>query len=183
MRKGAATRRRSLAALACALVLAASAWGCSKKIGDDCTYNTDCNPQGGRVCDVSQPSGYCTIEGCDVFNNKCPDEATCIRFFPTLDMTRPCAPEHEIACSDRTPGCDPAQDPACCHCAADEECITEGFCIRRELERRTCMFNCQSDGDCRGGYRCYASGTGGAELIPLDDGGSRGTAHFCAPAP
>jgi len=167
-----------MAALAGACLVLGSA--CGKNIGDDCTYNTDCDPQGRRVCDVAQPSGYCTIEGCDNRNNKCPEDSVCVRFFPIAGMTVACAPEHEAVCSDRTPGCDPA-DPACCRCTADEECIAEGFCIRRELERRNCMATCGGDGDCRDVYACYSTGVGGAELIPKDDGSLPGTARFCAP--
>jgi hypothetical protein len=164
--------------LACALLLGVSA--CGKKIGDDCTYNTDCDSQGRRVCDVSQPDGYCTVEGCDMQNNRCPEEAACIRFFSPLDVQKPCAPEHEAVCRDHTPGCDPA-DGNCCLCEADEECISEGFCIRRELERRNCMVTCGSASDCRGGYMCYTTGVGGAELIPNDDGSPRPPLRYCAP--
>jgi hypothetical protein len=170
------------AVLAVVLGGAAGALGCSHNIGDSCTYNTDCDPQGTRICDVAEPGGYCTIEGCDEQNNKCPGEAVCVRFFPTLDMTKPCLPEHEAVCIDHMPGCDPNAEAGCCRCDADEECITEGFCIRRGLEHRNCMLKCGSNGDCRGGYSCYSSGTGGAELIPSDDGGVRAAAHFCAPS-
>ncbi len=174
-------RALPLAALLLAGVCAGA--GCGKKIGDDCTLNTDCDPQGGRICDIAQPGGYCTIEGCDLVNNTCPGEATCIRFFPTLDMTKPCSPELEAACTNLTPGCNPDTDPTCCRCTADEECITEGFCLRRDLEFRACMKTCGSDSDCRGDYLCYATGVGGAERVPLEDGTPQPTAHFCAPAP
>ncbi|MBI5479523.1 MAG: hypothetical protein HY906_11735 [Deltaproteobacteria bacterium] len=156
--------------------------GCGKKIGDGCTLNTDCDPQGGRTCDLAPPGGYCTIEGCDDVTNKCPHESACVRFFPVLDMTRPCSPAVEQECQDRSLDCDPDVDSNCCRCAAGEECIAEGFCVRRELERRNCMRTCGNDGDCRDGYRCYATGTGGSELIPLDGGEQPPAKHYCAPA-
>ena len=34
-------------------------------MGDSCQTSTDCDPNGNRVCDLSQPGGYCTILGCD----------------------------------------------------------------------------------------------------------------------
>jgi hypothetical protein len=175
---GRSIRARVATIVATGLLVLSSA--CGKNIGDECTYNTDCDPQGTRVCDVAQPSGYCTIEGCDNRTNACPEDSVCVRFFPTAGMIVACAPEHEAVCSDRTPGCDPA-DPACCRCTAGEECIAEGYCIRRELERRNCMATCGSDADCRDVYACFATGVGGAELIPHDDGTPPGVARFCAP--
>src|SRR4051794_9134146 len=52
--------------------------GCSPKIGDKCTISTDCSVQGDRLCDPTQPGGYCTIFNCEP--NKCPDEAVCVAF-------------------------------------------------------------------------------------------------------
>jgi hypothetical protein len=52
--------------------------GCSPKIGDKCTVSTDCSVQGDRLCDPTQPGGYCTIFNCEP--NKCPDEAVCVAF-------------------------------------------------------------------------------------------------------
>ena len=143
---------------------------------------TDCNPLGGRVCDLAAPGGYCTIEGCDDVTNPCPHESACVRFFPVLDLTKPCSPAVEQKCMDRSPDCDPDIDENCCRCLAGELCIAEGFCVRRELERRNCMKTCSDDGDCRGGYQCYATGMGGAELAPLDGGQQPPVKHYCAPA-
>src|SRR5215470_2614389 len=52
--------------------------GCSPKIGDKCTVSTDCSAQGDRLCDPTQPGGYCTIFNCEP--NGCPDEAVCVAF-------------------------------------------------------------------------------------------------------
>jgi hypothetical protein len=163
------------------LVAVAATSGCGHKIGDECSLNTDCDPNGGRICDLAPPGGYCTIEGCDDDSNKCPGESACIRFFPVLDMTKPCSPADELSCQDRSPDCDPALDENCCRCEAGEECIAEGFCVRRELEHRSCMKKCDGDGDCRDGYTCYATGTGGSELLPQDDGLQPPPEHYCAP--
>ena len=55
-----------------------AAVGCTPRIGDKCALSTDCDPSGGRVCDTSQPGGYCTILNCT--NGSCPDDAVCVTF-------------------------------------------------------------------------------------------------------
>src|SRR6266849_6272350 len=62
----------------CAIVAFALAAGCSPKIGDKCSVSTDCSVQGDRLCDPTQPGGYCTIFNCEP--NRCPDEAVCVAF-------------------------------------------------------------------------------------------------------
>jgi hypothetical protein len=63
-------------------VIAASlAVGCSPKIGDKCSVSTDCSVQGDRLCDPTQPGGYCTVFNCEP--DKCPDESVCVAFNET----------------------------------------------------------------------------------------------------
>jgi hypothetical protein len=52
--------------------------GCRPEIGDRCRVSTDCSTQNDRVCDVSQPDGYCTQLNCQ--GNACPNEAACVLF-------------------------------------------------------------------------------------------------------
>lgn len=59
----------------CALALLAA---CKPEIGDDCELSTDCSASGDRLCDSTQPGGYCTIFGCDP--GGCPEEAVCVAF-------------------------------------------------------------------------------------------------------
>ena len=63
--------------------LALAAVGCSPEIGDDCGTALDCSAQGSRLCDRTQPGGYCTIAGCE--RGTCPDEAVCVKFRPNLE--------------------------------------------------------------------------------------------------
>ncbi len=65
-----------------ALVFAFCAAGCTPSIGDKCTLSTDCSLRGDRLCDTSQPGGYCTIFNCA--GNSCPDYATCVLFHPSI---------------------------------------------------------------------------------------------------
>jgi hypothetical protein len=67
------SQRRKLA-LAALLFLA----GCTPKIGDKCVLSTDCATAGDRLCDTSQPGGYCTIFNCS--GDHCPDKAACVMF-------------------------------------------------------------------------------------------------------
>ena len=164
---------------------------CSKQIGDDCSTSADCDPNGHRVCDLSQPGGYCTILGCD--ETSCPSEATCVRFFPSQFLTTPCNPLCEDqACASQPVDGGAADDagpnnPACpCpgartnDCTSDEICLDEGRCAPRVTERRMCMRACGGNGDCRGGYICRVAGTGGSMKLSMDP---NVTARFCAPAP
>jgi hypothetical protein len=63
------------------LAIAGALWGlagCTPSIGDKCTLSTDCSIRGDRLCDTSQPGGYCTIFNC--IGNTCPDKAACVLF-------------------------------------------------------------------------------------------------------
>ena len=71
-----ALHRKSFCAAAAALSLAA----CAPEIGDACQTSLDCSSQGSRLCDRTQPGGYCTLRGCE--QGTCPDEAVCVKFRP-----------------------------------------------------------------------------------------------------
>ena len=57
---------------------ALGAFGCKPKIGEDCAISTDCSLSGDRLCDITQPGGYCTVFNCEP--GQCPDEAACTAF-------------------------------------------------------------------------------------------------------
>lgn len=116
---------------------------CGSEIGDSCSTNVDCAQDGSRDCDLSQPGGYCTVNGCD--EESCPEEAVCIRIFPYT-----------------APGADCATDA---DCASSELCLPDGFCVPRLSERRFCERRCGGNGDCRGGYVCRQAGIEG---VPTD---------------
>lgn len=56
--------------------------GCQPSIGDKCILSTDCSLRGERLCDTSQPGGYCTVFNCRA--NQCPEEAACVMFQPNV---------------------------------------------------------------------------------------------------
>lgn len=55
---------------------------CTPEIGDTCKVSTDCSIRGDRLCDTSQPGGYCTQLNCS--GNGCADEAACVLFNSAL---------------------------------------------------------------------------------------------------
>jgi hypothetical protein len=133
--------------------------GCARQIGDECTTAADCNPNGTRSCDSSQPGGYCTIQGCD--ETSCPSESACLRYFPAQFLTT---------------SCDPSAVPT--GCKADEFCLDAGVCAPASQELRYCVKTCTTADDCRSGYECRLAGTRGSmALVSNPDA----IIHFCAP--
>jgi hypothetical protein len=62
--------------------------GCKPKIGDSCSLSTDCSASGDRLCDITQPGGYCTIAGCSA--GSCPGEAICVAFQSSVSRGAAC---------------------------------------------------------------------------------------------
>jgi hypothetical protein len=134
----------------------ASLVACTRKIGDECRSSIDCSQESDRLCDISQPSGYCTIEGCD--ERTCPSGSACVRFFPN-DLSKTCAADTD---------CTPA-----------ELCLLpEKLCAPRASERRFCVDSCSGNSDCRSGYECRLAGDKGT--LPLHPNPAS-IVHFCAP--
>ena len=50
-------------------------WTCT---AGEAPVSRDCSATGDRQCDLAQPSGYCTVPGCEA--NGCPSEAMCVSF-------------------------------------------------------------------------------------------------------
>src|SRR5688572_3938053 len=63
--------------LAAAAGLLSAVAACTPEIGDKCILSTDCSIRSDRVCDTSQPNGYCT-QNCR--GNSCPDKAACVLY-------------------------------------------------------------------------------------------------------
>lgn len=150
------------------LAIVVPAYG--KDIGDECSTNVDCANDYTRDCDLSQPGGYCTMNGCD--EESCPDEAVCIRVFP---YTVPGA----ATCSADVP------------CQTSDICLPDGFCAPRISERRYCGKKCGGNGDCRGGYVCLQAGMEGqvpvtptyGSMALVKNPNQSTVVKFCAPNP
>ncbi len=148
--------------------------GCDDEIGDSCSSNIDCSSKGNRLCDTSQPGGYCTVAGCSA--GSCPGDSVCVAFYPPLALVRECDPATEDLL-----GSDDATDD----CAQDERCLSTGYCAPVSLERRFCMKKCSSNGDCRDKYTCRTTGDLGSQKVPRDDENydTVKTARFCVVKP
>jgi hypothetical protein len=73
-------RRLAWALLACG---ASCLIACAPEIGDECETALDCSSSGTRLCDRTQPNGYCSLEGCE--KGTCPEESVCVKFNPDKD--------------------------------------------------------------------------------------------------
>jgi len=69
--------------------------GCKPEIGDDCSVSTDCSSSGDRLCDTTQPRGYCTISGCTA--GSCPDEAICVAYRTSISAAPACYDPQDMA--------------------------------------------------------------------------------------
>ncbi len=110
-------------AAALALALAALA-GCKPKIGDQCSTAIDCSALGDRLCDVTQPGGYCTLFNCQP--DSCPDEAACVVFRSELDPS----------CKDSADGRQGRFSQSFCMrlCTSQKDC-RDGYACLRPVER------------------------------------------------
>lgn len=135
---------------------------CGTEIGDSCTVSIDCSINGDRVCDPSQPGGYCTVDACD--ENSCPDDGVCVRVFPQMFLSQMCDPALEDMGKDE--------------CSPEELCLPSGMCAPRATERRYCAARCSGNGDCRGSYECRLLGTEGSVAVISSQ---QNKAKFCAP--
>ncbi|HEY8080039.1 MAG TPA: hypothetical protein VIF62_38175, partial [Labilithrix sp.] len=102
-------------AFACALLAA-----CTPSIGDKCVLSTDCSPRGDRLCDTSQPDGYCTIFNCA--GDGCPDLAACVLFNASVPG---------CGYSDRTGGGGSRLGQSFCiaRCHSDGDCRAGYVCV------------------------------------------------------
>ena len=148
--------------------LAMTATACTPKIGAKCVLSTDCSVQGGRVCDDSQPGGYCTVLDCS--NNSCPDEAVCVLFQSSV----PGCAYNDYQSPSRT-----GRSFCMEHCSKDSDCReSEGYVCRNPIDppwNATVLDNNQSRGVCiiAPGLLADASANYGAAVCsPTEDDGA-----------
>jgi hypothetical protein len=159
-------------------VLALALGACGKDIGDSCSFSTDCDPNGARLCiDPTFHGGYCTIQGCDY--STCPDNSACIRFFTGNFANITCDPVAEN--NPTTPSNQRV-------CTPDQLCSIQGHCVARSSESRYCMKTCGNNGDCRDGYECrtftqMAAEGGEPVLAPGLQVTEKTAPKYCAVAP
>lgn len=159
---------------------ALSAVGCRAQIGDACRVSTDCSLQADRTCDLSNRvggQGECIIEGCG--RNSCPDEAACVKAYGSDFLSVSCDPQREDIAVEAADG---SVLPPLNACLSHEVCLQEGLCADEVSARTTCRRKCSSDRDCRGGYKCALTGSGGVYHTPdPNDPSNLGQIRICRP--
>lgn len=74
---------------------------CQPRIGDDCRVNQDCSGERQRLCDTSQPGGYCTLANCS--ESSCPEgEGICVMFNSSSSAVSACEYPGKLSPSART---------------------------------------------------------------------------------
>jgi hypothetical protein len=102
---------RSALFVLCAL-LSVSA-GCGRGIGDACETSLRCSAGGTRLCDMTQPGGYCTLSACQPGN--CPSDSVCVTFWQNTS---------EAGGATTSPG--------------DRNRLSTNYCMRKCDERSDC---------------------------------------------
>lgn len=139
------------------LALATLAVGCKPKIGDSCSSSSDCSAQADRLCDTTQPGGYCTLFNCEP--GTCPeDESVCVAF-------------NESLCDDplRTPRFQRTFCMATCDddgdCRSEYACVDLGSAVVDvdPQTRKVCVVRAEARPEVDGGSRgvCEPPGDGG----------------------
>jgi len=115
-----------------ALALAALLLGCTPKIGNSCTLSTDCSQLGDRLCDTTQPNGYCTVFNCEP--DQCPS-SICVGFDPTLDP----------ACGQADNGRWPRFEKSFClaPCSTTSDCRDQYECVDLSVPQNQLAWSAQ----------------------------------------
>ncbi len=102
-----------------ALVLLLGLAGCQPGIGDDCETSADCSANGDRLCDITQPGGYCTIFNCEP--DTCPEDSVCVLFSANPSTVSGC---------QNASGTSPYQRSFCVKtCEEEGDCRSSYSCI------------------------------------------------------
>ena len=159
--------------------------GCAPKIGKSCTLSTDCSQLGDRLCDTTQPQGYCTIFNCEP--DTCP-EAVCVGFDSQIDPACGGTQANQASRFERTfcmKGCNDDSDCRTGYRCQEPKALsativdltlpsTTGICIAGAQTFSRCGIAgiaCSMDADC-----CSAQCTGGLceppKICSVTDAGS-----------
>lgn len=82
--------------------LLATLIGCQPRIGDQCETSLNCSQSGDRICDRTQPGGYCTMFNCAPPDTKCPDDSVCVAFGAAISDLPECSKASQPSRFERT---------------------------------------------------------------------------------
>ncbi len=165
-------------------LMAALAWGCTPAIGDKCTVSTDCSTRGDRLCDNSQPEGYCTVFNCRA--DSCPDKAACLLFNSALGG---CAYDDRAGAY----GSRLARSFCGARCETDSDCRSDYVCVDPRTPpwsalildddqgQRTCLPRPVSGAQISGGGASVCPGEVG-EASPIEAGLAEGVDSGVVPS-
>jgi hypothetical protein len=92
--------------------------GCPPTIGDDCQTSADCSAQENRLCDTTQPGGYCTVFNCEP--GACSDEGVCVAFSAALSVVPGCNNPNAFSRFERS--------FCMSNCESDDDCRSGYIC-------------------------------------------------------
>jgi len=92
--------------------------GCPPEIGDDCQTSSDCSAQENRLCDITQPGGYCTVFNCEP--GGCSDEGVCVAFNAKASVVEGCEDPNGLSRF--------ARSFCLANCESDGDCRTGYVC-------------------------------------------------------
>src|SRR5688572_16889660 len=93
--------------------------GCQPGIGDECQTSADCGASNDRLCDITQPGGYCTIFNCEP--GTCPEDSTCVLFSADRSTVTGCEDAY---------GTSPFQRSFCMKtCESEADCRSRYSCL------------------------------------------------------
>ena len=92
---------------------------CQPQIGDDCKTSINCSQSGDRLCDRTQPEGYCTIYNCTP--GSCPDNSVCVGFAASLSVAPECSNDTQVSRFQRT--------FCMAECDANSDCRSSYACV------------------------------------------------------
>jgi hypothetical protein len=94
--------------------------GCQARIGAGCTTNQQCSGETQRLCDISQPGGYCTVLNCSP--TSCPaGEAICVTFANAVSSLP--------ACQNGSKPSPYARSLCMQYCVQDADCRADYKCV------------------------------------------------------
>ena len=107
------------AALSALCMMLSVSVGCGRGIGDACESSLRCSAGGTRLCDMTQPGGYCTLAACQPGN--CPSDSVCVTFWQNTTEQTASSDRNRLSTNYCMRKCDDRSD-----CRDDEgyDCIT-----------------------------------------------------------
>ncbi len=107
----------------------------------------DCSQAGDRLCDITQPGGYCTVYNCEP--GACPSESACVAFDAQLSPLAECRDFNGLSRFERS--------FCMLNCDSDSECRAGYVCADLASEENRARYNALIIDSDRGNKVCVAA--------------------------